>query len=375
MNTPKTATGWMRWLKRTRARAAFTLAEVALALAVVAFGLVAVLGVLPVGLNVQRDNREDTLIKNDGEYWMNAIRGGRLALDSLNHVEWVELEANGATYRAEFAALQFDGAPDDPALWPVFNGNSMPPITYRGSLKQATWRGDVIGWLSTPDVVAGRKRAKIRPMGGTLLHRKYGEKTVGQDGKVMYRLNGGEQTFSYLLESQIRELAPSFWEIKLAMRWPILEEGPTADTVKTGPGIRTFVTYIHAPLEKAQARWGFGGDERAVFDALIPGTPLAVGQITQFLIDTRVATENRQQWTDTGVLAVLNGLSQKMAAGRDTSGNWLPDVLYDSFGMYSLRSPPGYSPVGDAAGNFVGFDSRPPDKYFREMYFFRPPFE
>ena len=362
----------MRWLKRTRARAAFTLAEVALALAVVAFGLVAVLGVLPVGLNVQRDNREETLIKNDAEYWMNAIRGGRLALDSLNHVEWVEVEtATGSLYRAEYAALQFDGAPTNASAgWPMFNGNQMPPITYRGSLKQSTWRGDVIGWLSVPNGMA-RKRAKVRPVGSTLLHRKFGEKTVGQDGKVMYRNAGGEQTFSYLLESSVQQVAPGFWEIKLTMQWPILEEGATADTVKIGPGLRTFVTYIHAPPEKALTRWGFAGDEAAVFDTLIPDTPLSVAQITQFLIGTKVQTQNFQQWTPAGVAAILNGLMQKQVALPASGGRWLPEALYDSYGVNSLRSPPGYTAMGDAAGNFVEFTA-PTNGFFGEMYFFRP---
>ncbi len=365
-------------LKVQRGRAAFTMGEVAIALAVVAFGLVAVLGVLPVGLNVQRDNREDTLIKNDGEYWMHALRGGRLALDSLNHVEWMEIHTpDTKLYRAEFAALQFDGHPADSALWPVFHdaaGNAqLPPASYRGSLKQSTWRGDVIGWLSTPDSMAVRKIAKVRPMGSTVLQRKFGEKTVGRDGRVMYRNEGGDQTFSYLLESSVVERAPSFWEVKLTMRWPILEEGATADTVKTGPGRRTFVSYIHAPLEKAQARWGLKQDERSVYDTLIADTPLTVEQITQFLIDTKVATANRQQWDAGGVSALLQGMANARVVRSDSANRlWLPQALYDSFGMYSLRSPAGYSGVADASGAFAEF-AAPAQGYFSESYFFRPP--
>ena len=43
----------------------FTMIEVALSLAIVAFALVAIMGVMPAGLNVQRENREETIISQD----------------------------------------------------------------------------------------------------------------------------------------------------------------------------------------------------------------------------------------------------------------------------------------------------------------------
>ena len=49
--------------------------EIAIALAVIAFALVAIIGVLPIGMNVQRDNRAETIINHDATYWMEAIRG------------------------------------------------------------------------------------------------------------------------------------------------------------------------------------------------------------------------------------------------------------------------------------------------------------
>ncbi|MFM1769231.1 MAG: hypothetical protein RJA22_1760 [Verrucomicrobiota bacterium] len=76
-----------------RAAAAFTLIEITIALAVVAFALVAIVGVLPIGLNVQRDNRAETIVQHDGAYWMEALRGGAQGLDELvNHVEFIVLE-------------------------------------------------------------------------------------------------------------------------------------------------------------------------------------------------------------------------------------------------------------------------------------------
>jgi hypothetical protein len=50
--------------------------EIALSIAVVAFAMVAILGVLPTGLQVQKDNREETIVNADGAYLMEAIRSG-----------------------------------------------------------------------------------------------------------------------------------------------------------------------------------------------------------------------------------------------------------------------------------------------------------
>ena len=89
--------------------AGFTLAEVVLALAVVAFGLIAVLGVLPIGLNTTRDNRDETMIVQDAEYWLHAIRGGRLGVESLNNVEWVQVSTDNETwYTAEHIRVALD---------------------------------------------------------------------------------------------------------------------------------------------------------------------------------------------------------------------------------------------------------------------------
>ena len=57
-------------------RAAFTMVEIAIALAVIAFALVAIIGILPAGLQVQRDNREETLINQDARLLVEAIKSG-----------------------------------------------------------------------------------------------------------------------------------------------------------------------------------------------------------------------------------------------------------------------------------------------------------
>jgi type II secretory pathway pseudopilin PulG len=71
-----------------RANAGFTMVEIAIALGVIGFALVAIIGILPAGLEVQRDNRSETIINQDATFWMDAIRSGAQGLDDLTN--WVD---------------------------------------------------------------------------------------------------------------------------------------------------------------------------------------------------------------------------------------------------------------------------------------------
>lgn len=61
----------------------FTMVEIAIALGVIGFALVAIIGILPMGLDVQRDNRSETIINQDATLWLEAIRSGAVAMDEL----------------------------------------------------------------------------------------------------------------------------------------------------------------------------------------------------------------------------------------------------------------------------------------------------
>jgi len=70
----------------------FTLVEIAIALGVIGFALVAIIGILPYGLQIQRDNRAETIINQDGTFWLEAIRNGARGLDELvDHVESISI--------------------------------------------------------------------------------------------------------------------------------------------------------------------------------------------------------------------------------------------------------------------------------------------
>ena len=66
-------------------RPAFTMVEIAISLAIIGIALVAIIGVLPLGMNVQRDNREATVINQDATVFIEAIRNGARGLDDLTN--------------------------------------------------------------------------------------------------------------------------------------------------------------------------------------------------------------------------------------------------------------------------------------------------
>jgi len=71
--------------RTSRGEHAFTMVEIALCLAVIAFALVAIIGVLPTGMRVQKENRADTVINQDGTFLVEAIRSGSRGIDYLTN--------------------------------------------------------------------------------------------------------------------------------------------------------------------------------------------------------------------------------------------------------------------------------------------------
>ena len=64
-------------------RGGFTMIEIAISLGIIAFALVAIIGILPFGMGVQRENREETIINQDTSILLDAIRNGDQGLDNL----------------------------------------------------------------------------------------------------------------------------------------------------------------------------------------------------------------------------------------------------------------------------------------------------
>lgn len=117
--------------------------EIAISLAIIGFALVAIIGVLPLGMTAQRDNRQETIINQDASVLMDAVRNGERGLDDLtNYVIGI------TNYQALYNR---NGVPQLRTL-----GYTHTVVTLNGALAPAQYyypltNGySIIGLLSTP---------------------------------------------------------------------------------------------------------------------------------------------------------------------------------------------------------------------------------
>ena len=196
---------------RSRVRA-FTISEVTLAVGIIAFGLVAIFSILPFGLSAQRDNRDETLIRYEADYWFSVLQSGVLPLESLDRVETVQvLDSNRTTFRID--RYRLDAA------------------------QQTTWAPDVCGWLSAPDARVPGKFARVRSINASMFDRLYSAR-----GQNDFFLPGGDLTFNYILQTKVEPHGNAGTRLTLIFHWPIT--GSIEDQINSG---KTYANLISGP--------------------------------------------------------------------------------------------------------------------------------
>ncbi len=198
--------------------AAFTMLELALCLGIIGVALVAIIGVLPTGMQVQRDNREDTVIYQDVGFLMGALRGG----DNTNmndtlatNLSWIRVYKYGtlldpySTGQITYTNGQIDGSA-------IIGTLSLPSSIYSVTAKFWASTGPVAGtapgnrnfsfsYLVIPEVVPYSAALSVDPA--------YADK-----------------------------LTNNLYEVRLNMRWPVLPNG------NSGLGRKTFRTMVSGNL-------------------------------------------------------------------------------------------------------------------------------
>jgi len=219
---------------------AFTMIEIAICLAVIGFALVAIIGILPSGLQVQRDNREDTIVNQDGTYLLEAIRSGATNLDDLmNYVMEITLVETNPTM------APLPGVNPRNNLFPCSVSTGKRII---GSLSRPV---GAVGTLPAPapDCIAPdppwelvRVEAKVRSISGNAVEK----------GPINPTL-----TFEYLVQAQVLPAGPfitnqnqlaisnlqsNLHDVRLTFRWPLLPGG------KIGNNKKSFRTMVSGAL-------------------------------------------------------------------------------------------------------------------------------
>ncbi|NOS70107.1 MAG: type II secretion system protein [Verrucomicrobia bacterium] len=243
-------------LSALRRRSAFTLVEIAISMAIIGFAVVAIIGVLPLGLNVQKDNREETIINNEANFFMDAIRSGARGLDDLtNHVyaitnfwtkyntttdPWTPINSGGDGF--VYTDSDVNSFPAKP-FWPITNGAA------------------IVGVLSTPKFTGNQSNYVVA----------YTYAMSGSAGEQLPQTQANIQNFAFA-HRMIVEIYPvpnadanspsggklvnNLHEVRLTFRWPLYANG------KSGSGRQTYRTIaggrlLPAPPPSPPLHWFF----------------------------------------------------------------------------------------------------------------------
>jgi len=210
---------------RAVGQAAFTMVEVALALAVIAFALVAIIGILPSGMTVQKENREETIINQDAMVLLEAIRSGAKGFDDLvNYIDRITVTRLSS---------------DDPVS-----------TTYTiNDWKDAP--GMIVGLLTTPKycpsdrpVVTNIVEAEVRALSGSAVEKYPQANRTIREGAFGYKLIS--EVVACLPPPGTNGIAGAPWsnlyELRLTFLWPLRPNGDT------GLGRQTFRTRVGGQL-------------------------------------------------------------------------------------------------------------------------------
>ncbi len=202
--------------------AAFTMVEVAMSLAIVAFALVAIMGVMPTGLNVQRQNREETVISQDASFIMEAIKAGE---------DGRYLDIISANLREAYRTNVFNG---------ITNVHNWHWLSSQGRPEA----GEILGYICRPQLyrtsmnmnMLNSSRLRFKAFSGNMatLAPQFTD-TFEYEVVPEISLIDGRQGVNSFTESFV---GGNLYSVKLKFRWPVLPNG------ELGLGEKEFVTQV-----------------------------------------------------------------------------------------------------------------------------------
>jgi hypothetical protein len=251
--------------------------EIAIAIGVIGFALVAIIGILPAGLTVQREAHQDNIIGQDGPFFLEAIRSGGPAvgvgastsLDFLtNYVDYIAIttatpNATNITY---------------------YSNNPSPPHFTNGAM--------ILGLLTTPEYeysgsITNSVTARIRGLTGAATEQS-GSNALSSFHYYMnvevvpfnsiapetidyadYSNNPTGSDYLTRLEraAEVPNLVNNLYEIRLKFSWPARPNGTA------GPNRQAYRSLVSAHLvsytNNASTNWFFQPNNYA---NILPGS-------------------------------------------------------------------------------------------------------
>jgi type II secretory pathway pseudopilin PulG len=214
--------------KKSRSERAFTMIEIAIAVGVIGFALVAIIGILPQGMNVQKDTREDTIISQDAPYFLNAIRNGEMRTNNnvlANYVESITVSnLTGGTY------ITYSNGPNSTLSTDMY----------------------IIGLLSTPEydvrntnlaglMITNKVTAIVRAMTGSAIQQNGANSAMAfryqltvenvpwnsispdSTNYPAYPINSPDWITRFNRSNELQYLTNNLRELRLKFAWPVIE--------------------------------------------------------------------------------------------------------------------------------------------------------
>lgn len=231
-------------------RAGFTMVEMAISLAIVGIALVAIVGVLPIGMNVQKDNRETTIINQDASVFLDAIRSGARGLDDLTNYVYAVTNYAGL--------YKVNGVLSKPLVYGFTNAPS--------ALNSGT---NIIGLLSAPEFTdlygnptnnllsggySNHIVASVRSISGPAVEKPPQDNDIVRGDSFSYRLycvNAAVPVDTNVFNTAVYPNGPPAYiqllnanlhELRLTFLWPLQPSG------SLGPGRQTFRALVGGQL-------------------------------------------------------------------------------------------------------------------------------
>jgi prepilin-type N-terminal cleavage/methylation domain-containing protein len=236
----------------------FTMIEIAVCLAIIGFALVAIIGVLPLGMNTQRDVREQTIINQDATVLLNDIRTAARGADDLtNNVYAIDntqtyYDNKGAVMSGSphyavytFTNATYDGTSLGSQYWltnganiigllstPVFTANSYPYQALSSTFNTFFISNHIVAYVRSISGLAAEKPPQNNPImvNNTLTYRVY---CVNAPVAV--------DTNTFISSFLARQLAASQRELRLTFLWPQLPNGNIGNHVGSPQTFRVSV--------------------------------------------------------------------------------------------------------------------------------------
>ena len=230
---------------------AFTMIEIAISLAIIGFALVAIIGVLPIGMNVQKDNREQTIINQDATMFMDAIRNGAQGVDDLtNYVMAITNDVHSYDFSTMLPR-------------PIGKFGYTPTSSDTSAQFRLTNGARIVGLLSTPKYVlwqggggyySNHVVAYVRSMSGPANEKFPQDNSSVQDFTfnymmtpeiVLYWTNYVDTSWVNYKQSGLstnevavrlnylamaNNLQANLHDVRLVFRWPLRSQGPSGSS-------------------------------------------------------------------------------------------------------------------------------------------------